>query len=78
MELYHQILAGYLTVSQQFDNLIDAPSIVEGICYRTLCAIQEILKDPVLTDADCFQRIEQIVVLFEQLGGDAGPRHDFG
>ena len=56
MELYHQILAGYLTVSQQFDNLIDAPSIVEGICYRTLSAIQEILKDPVRTGEECFHK----------------------
>ena len=78
MELYHQILAHYLASSQEFENLIDIPSIVEGICYRTLCAIREILKDPVLTDEECFQKIEQIVELYEQIGSDAGSRHDFG
>ena len=78
MELYHQILAGYMAASQRFDDLIDAPSIVEGVCYQALLKIQNILADAKNTDAECFQKIEQIVVLFEQLGSDAGSRHDFG
>ena len=78
MELYHQILARYLASSQRFDDLADAPAIVEGICYRTLNAIREILKDPNLADDECFRKIELLVEQYEQLGSDAGPRHDFG
>lgn len=78
MELYHQILASYLAASQRFEEQINAPSIVEGVCYQSLRAIQSILMDAENTDADCFQKIEQIVMLFEQLGSDAGSRHDFG
>lgn len=78
MELYHQILAGYLASSQRFEALIDAPSIVEGICFRAICSIREILKDPDRTDEECFQKIEEVVTVLEQLGIDAGSRHDFG
>lgn len=78
MEIYHQILALYLASSQRFEELIDVPSILEGICYRTLCSIREILMDPALTDEGCFQKIEEIVELYEQIGSDAGSRHDFG
>lgn len=78
MELYHQLLALNFSESERFDQAINAPSIVEGICYRTLCAIRDILADDSLDDKECFQKIEQIVCLFEEIGSDAGTRHDFG
>lgn len=78
MKLYHQLLAQYFALSERFDESINAPKIVEGICYRTLCAIRAILADDSLDDKECFQKIEQIVCLFEDIGSDAGTRHDFG
>lgn len=78
MELYHQILAQYFASSQRFEDEINASAIVEGICYRALSSIQEVLNNPLLSDADCFRRIEQIVELFEQIGSYGNTRHDFG
>lgn len=52
--------------------------MVSGACYRALERIQAILKDDSLTDPECFQRIEAIVRVYEDLGGGAGSRHDFG
>lgn len=78
MELYHQLLALHFAQSQRFDESIHAPEIVEGICYRTLCSIRGLLADDSLDDRECFQKIEQIVCLFEESGSNAGTRHDFG
>ena len=52
--------------------------IIEGKCYQTLQQIREILDDHTLSDESCFERIEQIICAFEQLGSDGGSRHDFG
>ena len=30
-----------------------------------------------LDDAECFQRIEEIVCAYEAIGSDGGSRHDF-
>lgn len=76
--MYHQILAAYMASSDRFNQYIDAPKITEGICYRTLKAIRQVLADDSISDGDCFQRIEQIVLLFEEIGSDCGTRHDFG
>ena len=52
--------------------------MVSDACYRALEQIQAILKDDSLTDPECFQRIEAIVRVYEDLGGGGGSRHDFG
>ena len=78
MELYHQILAAYFSVSDDFKKQIDAPIIVEGRCYQAICQIYDILNDDHLSDPECFARMEQIVTVMEILGPGAGCRHDFG
>jgi len=40
--------------------------------------IKAVLEDDSLDDKDCFERIERIVCLFEEIGSDCGARHDFG
>lgn len=47
-------------------------------CCKALRDIREILDDDTLEDRECFQRIERIVSLYEELGPGAGSRHDFG
>lgn len=44
---------------------------------RTLEEIREVLNDDRLDDQNCFQRIEEIVRLYEKLGSNGGSRHDF-
>ena len=78
MELYHQIIAEYLARSGAIDVHIDADHIIEGVCYQALCQIRDILTDTTLSDPECFDRIEKIVCVLEELGSDAGSRHDFG
>lgn len=76
MELYQQILAahiGAVTIDEQ-----TAKEIVAGDSYRALEKIRAILADDTLSDAACFQRIEAIVCVLEDLGSDGGGRHDFG
>ena len=83
MELYQEILV-HLLKTQQIEVNIPAPQpgalehIVESICYQTLLRIQEIVQDDCFDDAECFQRIEEIVCTFEAIGSDGGSRHDFG
>ena len=52
--------------------------IVENKCYVTLCEIRDILRNPGFDDDQCFDKIEEIVYLFEKLGSSGGSRHDFG
>lgn len=60
--------------------LSDGTRVAKEYALRCYCAIEqikEILKDDRLDDKECFWRIEEIVVVFEELGFDAGARHDF-
>lgn len=78
MELYHQIITEHLARSGAIAVHIDANSIAENVCYRALRQIREILANPALSDPECFDRIEQIICVLEELRSDAGSRHDFG
>ena len=82
VDLYKQILIEALSnekVQVTFPNLsIDAKEIVEGVCYQALKKIKTILDDPSLEDEDCFQKIEEIVCTFEEIGSGGCIRHDFG
>lgn len=49
-----------------------------GDSYKALEKIRAILADDALSDAECFRKIEAIVCILEELGGDGGGRHDFG
>lgn len=71
MELYKEILLNLLaedTIAQ----------IVESECYKALQKIKAVLHEDSLDDAECFQKIEEIICIFEELGSSGGPRHDFG
>lgn len=78
MELYHEILADLFTRCGYLDRLMDGTVIVQDRCYQALCQIKAVLEDDTLEDSECFQRIERIVEVFEQLGSNGGSRHDFG
>ena len=82
MELGIEILAQFLAQQKAeitFPQLkLNAAEIVELQCYQTLRKIQEIVRDDTLEDDECFDRIEQIICTFEEIGSDGGVRHDFG
>ncbi len=60
------------------ETLDNAREILQDRCYQALEEIRGILADDHLDDADCFARIEEIVQVYEKLGGSAAGRHDFG
>lgn len=82
MELHQEMLAHILqntTVNISFPELpCDIRTLTEQRCYQALQKIQAILKDERLDDTECFQKIEEIVCVFEDLGSGCGTRHDFG
>lgn len=82
MELYAEILAHFLAQENAqiiFPQLqLNAKDIVEMQCYQTLRKIQEIVRDDTLEDKECFDRIEEIICVFETIGSNGGSRHDFG
>ena len=82
MELGIEILARFLAQQNAqitFSDLkLSASEILELQCYQTLRKIQEIVRDDTLEDKECFERIERIICVFEQIGSGGGVRHDFG
>ena len=82
MELAAARLAKLLegqTVCVTFPDLAPAAQeLLEASSYQALCQIREILCDSQLSDPECFQKIEGILCVFEQLGLECGDRHDFG
>lgn len=82
MDLYQEILLHALAnekIEITIPSLnLDAKEIVENACYRALLQIKAILDDNALDDAACFEKIEQIVCVFEEIGSNGGCRHDFG
>ncbi len=51
--------------------------LVSDAAGRALLRIRTILVDETLSDESCFQKIEAIVTLLENLGILCGGRHDF-
>ena len=51
--------------------------LMDSAACRTLEEIREVLDDERLDDQNCFQRIEEIVRLYEKWGSNGGSRHDF-
>ena len=82
MELYKEILAHALTygeVKVTFENPnMDISQIVEGRCYQALQKIKAIIADDSIEDGACFDKIEEIVCVFKEIGSSGGGRHDFG
>ena len=52
--------------------------VIDAESYIALKKIKEIIENVDLSDKACFDRIEQIVRVFEKLGSNGGSRHDFG
>ena len=75
MELYEEILLKWL---QEGNGSIEPCKFVEVTSYQALAKIKTVLEDDSLDDPECFQRIEQIIGILEELGSGAGIRHDFG
>ena len=75
MELYEEIL---LHAVKQGKFSLTADQTITNACYQALLEIKAVLENDHLTDEDCFWRIEEIVRIFEEIGSDAGSRHDFG
>lgn len=82
MDLYKEILVYALAkepLTITFPTMdINASEIVERECYKALKRIKEILGDGALDDAECFEKIEEIVCVFERMGSSGDGRHDFG
>ena len=82
MEMLKGILIKLLEkeeVTVDFPNFkLDSSEIVETRCYQALRDIRAVLEKEHLSDADCFERIEEIVCVLEELGSGGGNRHDFG
>ena len=82
MELYKEILVNVLQRQQVrvlFPRLkISAREIVGMECYKALRKIRAILADDRLNAAECFQKIEAIVQVVDQMHVGCGGRHDFG
>ena len=51
------------------DLEINAKEIIETESYKALQKIKEIIQDSSLDDKECFMKIEEIVCIFEALGG---------
>lgn len=82
MEFYEELLLKQLSpeiLNQIFKNMhFDLNAILHDACYYALREIKKVLEDDSLEDAECFEKIEQIVSILEKYGSDAGTRHDFG
>ena len=52
--------------------------LVSDAAGRALLRIRDILADDSLSDERCFQKIEAVGTLLEELGISCGGRHDFG
>ena len=52
--------------------------VISHAAGRALLRIRDILADDSLSDERCFQKIEAVVTLLEELGISCGGRHDFG
>jgi len=79
LELYKQILIEVMSkhkIKIEFENLkITNPNIIaEKTCYIAIQRIRTILANENLSDFEC---IERIINLLENIGSDAGSRHDF-
>lgn len=51
--------------------------LMDSAACRALEDIRTVLDDDRLDDPNCFWRIEKIVKIYEQIGSNAGSRHDF-
>jgi len=80
MELYLEILKQIFLENHTEKMLKEENSLPELLECRSCQALREIkhiLEDDSLSDPECFEKIEDFVCLFEELGSGCGNRHDF-
>lgn len=77
MLLFEEILKKELGFSKE-EKIKIAAALVDKISYQALLKIKMIIEDDSLSDAECFDKIEEIVVVLEEIGSSGGVRHDFG
>ncbi len=78
MELYQEIVYKILKENTFPTKEITLKELLESRCYQALAEIKAVLEDDTLDDPECFERIEEIVCIFEKLGNGVAYRHDFG
>ena len=79
MDLWRELLInGLQNESTKFDNFNDNVliDVLEKQCYKVLEQIKQTLDNEILTDEDCFNKIEKIICALEQ-NGIFCDRHDF-
>ena len=79
MELWQAILMNAMRASEgKGVSEAEVQKLFESECYKVLERIKAILADDSMEDKECFEKIEGIVCLYEEIGSDGGGRHDFG
>ena len=71
MELWRELLInGLQNESTMFDNFNDNVliDVIEKQCYKVLEQIKQTLDNEILTDEDCFNKIEKLLHVLEQNG----------
>ena len=76
-EVLSQILAEWLLFYVKDLRLLPLQNMVERRCYGALEKIRDAVKDDNLNDAECFERINDIICALEEIGIKTGTRHDF-
>ena len=77
LDFREQLLVSHITqfVKDSIDTMnIDINEVVYSTALAALYEIQKVLKN---VDTDDFEKIEQIVCIFEEYNIDAGVCHDF-
>ncbi len=81
MELWEEIICCIVKKEIKNNNaksLSNMRRLFDTECYKALQRIKEIIEEDALDDANCFERIEEIVRVYEEMGSNGGGRHDFG
>ena len=81
MELWKEIVCTLLEEGRlkiRVSPKVNLNKLLSNACYLALVKIKKILEDPKNSDESCFEQIEEIVRVFEELGRDCGTRHDIG
>ena len=76
MEIYKEILRSILLKEKMLEQIC-LEKLIHDRAVQALEKIREVLSEEEYEDPECFWRIEEIVRVFEELGSDAGSRHDY-
>ena len=81
MELWQEIVCTLLEEGRlkiRVSSKVNLNKMLSNECYLAPVKIKKLLEDPQNSDENCFEKIEEIVQVFEELGSNCGARHDFG